>query len=137
MEKFLGYSKKPTEVPTYTIRHVKGGLAQNLKITEDNDFLRANLEELTLPRRGDALFVTYRVSAVFCSDFISVPTPSGEILNAWVLLPLGHMPSLQYPILVNIYGGPESQQITTQFSLGICLVFYAFLFNCFQVLIRI
>eukprot|EP00479_Gromia_sphaerica_P015246 TRINITY_DN9591_c0_g1_i1.p1 TRINITY_DN9591_c0_g1~~TRINITY_DN9591_c0_g1_i1.p1 ORF type:complete len:64 (+),score=5.14 TRINITY_DN9591_c0_g1_i1:447-638(+) len=41
--------------------------------------------------------------------YISVPNPgdpNGDDLNAYILFPANYDPTQQYPILVNIYGGP-------------------------------
>jgi dipeptidyl-peptidase-4 len=44
-------------------------------------------------------------------EFLSVPTASGQELNAWMIKPVDFDPSKKYPLLVYVYGGPESQTV--------------------------
>ncbi|GJQ85661.1 hypothetical protein Trydic_g20209 [Trypoxylus dichotomus] len=74
------------------------------KVYEDNAILRAQLSEKLRP---------------IIADF-DVPLESGFIAKARLLLPpdvdLGG--STKYPVIVNVYGGPDSNQITERFSTG-------------------
>jgi dipeptidyl-peptidase-4 len=45
-------------------------------------------------------------------EFITVKTPDGVELNAWIIKPKGFDPARRYPLLMNVYGGPGSQTVT-------------------------
>src|SRR5216117_3826969 len=45
-------------------------------------------------------------------EFITLKTPDGVELNAWIIKPKGFDPSRRYPLLMNVYGGPGSQTVT-------------------------
>src|SRR2546425_9463646 len=45
-------------------------------------------------------------------EFITVKTPEGVELNAWIIKPKGFDPTRRYPLLMNVYGGPGSQTVT-------------------------
>jgi len=45
-------------------------------------------------------------------EFITVKTPEGVELNAWIIKPKGFDPARRYPLLMNVYGGPGSQTVT-------------------------
>jgi dipeptidyl-peptidase 4 len=44
-------------------------------------------------------------------DFISIPTPEGILLNAYIIKPHDFDSTKRYPVLINVYGGPESQEV--------------------------
>jgi dipeptidyl-peptidase-4 len=45
------------------------------------------------------------------TEFLTVPTRSGQELNAWIIKPNDFDPSREYPLFVYVYGGPESQNV--------------------------
>src|SRR2546427_10049764 len=45
-------------------------------------------------------------------EFITVKTPDGVELNAWIIKPKGFDPTRRYPLLMNVYGGPGSPTVT-------------------------
>jgi len=45
------------------------------------------------------------------SEFLTVPTASGQELNAWMIKPLDFDPEKEYPLFIYVYGGPESQNV--------------------------
>ena len=54
-------------------------------------------------------------------EFFTIPNPgdpNGVPLNAFVLTPADYNPERSYPIIVNIYGGPGSQEVTFAYDLG-------------------
>ena len=54
-------------------------------------------------------------------EIIQVPSsdsPPGPPLWASVTLPVGYNPQRRYPILVYIYGGPDSQTVSTRHTLS-------------------
>ena len=46
------------------------------------------------------------------TEFLTVPTASGQELNAWMIKPADFDPSRKYPLFIYVYGGPESQNVT-------------------------
>src|SRR3989442_631052 len=45
-------------------------------------------------------------------EFLTIKTPDGVELNAWIIKPKGFDPSHRYPLLMTVYGGPGSQTVT-------------------------
>ncbi|MDQ6885806.1 MAG: S9 family peptidase [Gemmatimonadota bacterium] len=45
-------------------------------------------------------------------EFIRIPIPSGDTLNAYRLVPAGFDSTKKYPVLMYVYGGPGSQTVT-------------------------
>lgn len=44
-------------------------------------------------------------------EFLTVPTASGQYLNAWMIKPVDFDPKKVYPLFIYVYGGPESQNV--------------------------
>jgi dipeptidyl-peptidase-4 len=44
-------------------------------------------------------------------EFLTVPTASGQELNAWMIKPADFHPDKEYPLFMYVYGGPESQKV--------------------------
>ena len=51
-------------------------------------------------------------------EFIKIPAAKGLDLNGFMLKPPGFDPRKKYPLFVNVYGGPESQDAIDQYSYG-------------------
>ena len=51
-------------------------------------------------------------------EFITVPTTGGLQLNGYIIKPLDFDPLKKYPVLVYVYGGPESQNVTNEWDNG-------------------
>jgi dipeptidyl-peptidase 4 len=79
--------------PVQTLRRADGTLVRSIA---DNAKLRGELAALGLNR----------------PEFITIPTPDGVALNAWLIKPKGFDPARKYPLLMNVYGGPGSQTVT-------------------------
>jgi dipeptidyl-peptidase-4 len=45
------------------------------------------------------------------TEFLTVPTASGQELNAWMIKPMDFDPARKYPLFIYVYGGPESQNV--------------------------
>jgi dipeptidyl-peptidase-4 len=45
-------------------------------------------------------------------EFIRIPIPSGDTLNAYRLVPAGFDSTKKHPVLMYVYGGPGSQTVT-------------------------
>jgi dipeptidyl-peptidase-4 len=79
--------------PVQTLRRADGRLVRTVA---DNAKLREKVAALGLNR----------------PEFITVRTPEGVDLNAWLIKPKGFAPNRRYPLLMNVYGGPGSQTVT-------------------------
>lgn len=84
---------------TITLHNQEGTEIRELR----NSNLLANyLEENNFPKK----------------EFFTFKTDSGHSLNAWMLKPSNFDENQQYPVLVTIYGGPGSQEVTDQWGGG-------------------
>lgn len=45
-------------------------------------------------------------------EFFTIPAPDGTVLNAQAVRPADFDPRRRYPVLIHVYGGPQSQQVT-------------------------
>jgi len=79
--------------PVQTLRRADGTLVRTVA---DNAKLREKVAALGLNR----------------PEFITVKTPDGVELNAWIIKPKGFERTRRYPLLMNVYGGPGSQTVT-------------------------
>src|SRR5881396_2405939 len=79
--------------PVKTLRRADGRLVRTLA---DNAALAAKVTALGLVR----------------PEFITLKTPDGVELNAWIIKPKGFDPSRRYSLLMSVYGGPGSQTVT-------------------------
>ena len=79
--------------PCITLHNQKGKL---IRVLEDNEKMKKTAKEY-----GYAL-----------TGFLTVPTASGEQLNAWMIKPDDFDPNKEYPLFIYVYGGPESQNVT-------------------------
>jgi len=50
-------------------------------------------------------------------EFITVPTANDLQLNGYMIKPLNFDPGKRYPVLVYVYGGPESQEVTNSWDI--------------------
>lgn len=50
------------------------------------------------------------------AEFLRIPNSKGDTLNGWMLKPANFDPSKKYPVLFCNYGGPGSQQVSSQFG---------------------
>ena len=48
--------------------------------------------------------------------FFTVPTPSGERLNAWMIRPANFDSTKRHPVLMFVYGGPGSQTVKNEWD---------------------
>lgn len=84
------------QVPVYTLY----GPNQTGRLLKDNHALKEKMEEYTIAPL----------------ELITVPSATGEDLNAWIIKPADFNPSKKYPLFMFQYSGPGSQQVTNQFS---------------------
>lgn len=79
--------------PPETAIHSNDG--KRVRILEDNTVLKSDMK-----RYGFAP-----------KEFIQIPVSEKLLLNAYIIKPLDFDPGKKYPLLVNVYGGPESQDV--------------------------
>ena len=83
--------------PVYELYNKRG---KRIRVLEDNSALKKTTEEYG--------FAT--------TEFIEVPTESGELLNGFMIKPADFDPARQYPLFVYVYGGPESQNVVERWN---------------------
>ncbi len=83
---------------TYTLCTSAG---KPIRTLLDNSELQARFDALQLPKK----------------EFFTFTTPRGDVLNGWMLLPLGFDKSKQYPVLQVQYSGPNSQQVRDRWNI--------------------
>jgi len=71
----------------------------------DGKLVRSIADNLALARKVDALRLRP-------PEFLTIPTPDGVELNAWIIKPKDFDPAKRYPLLMFVYGGPGSQTVT-------------------------
>jgi len=80
-------------MPTSTLR---SSFNQTLQVVlQNNSNVSYLLSDINMPNK----------------TFFTVLTPEGEALNAYKILPPNFNPLKQYPVLMNVYGGPGSQTV--------------------------
>jgi len=79
--------------PYITLHNQKGKL---IRVLEDNEDLKETVKEYGYSK----------------TEFLIVPTQSGQKLNAWMIKPADFDPAKEYPLFVYVYGGPESQNVS-------------------------
>lgn len=72
-----------------------------VRVLEDNAALRRTIDERNVPRK----------------EFFTIKTERGTLLNAYMMKPAGFDPSKKYPVLMDQYSGPGSQQVLDRWSL--------------------
>ncbi len=58
-----------------------------------------------------------RYTSVPQKEFITVPGADGTQLNAYIIRPQHFDPSKRYPVIMNQYSGPESQEVTCRWRM--------------------
>ncbi len=90
--------------PVYSVNLSNG---KQVRVIEDNAALRKILSQ-------------YRISKpdffTISSPQITLPDDSMVKLNAWKILPYNFDPKKEYPLLLSIYGGPGSQEVTNSWG---------------------
>lgn len=90
--------------PVYSVNKDNG---EAVRVLEDNAALR---EKLTQYKISTPEFFT------FTTPEITLPDGQQVELNAWKILPYNFDPAKEYPVLVTIYGGPGSQEVTNSWG---------------------
>lgn len=92
----------------YTIHNAKG---KELRVLNDNQKVQATLDEYGFVQR----------------EFIQFTTEDGTQLNGWMMKPANFDPNKKYPVMMNCYGGPGSQQVENSYKGAQDLAFYQML----------
>ena len=78
--------------PTVTLHTIDG---KELRVLEENERLKKNVATANVPK----------------PEFIAVPGADGTMLNAYLIKPSNFDPSISYPLVMYVYGGPGSQTV--------------------------
>ena len=94
---------------TFTLRDIKG---KALRVLEDNSSLKSVLGEYAYSPK----------------EFFTVEV-NGASLNAYMIIPLDFDSTIQYPVLMYVYGGPGSQTVTSAYESGDRAFWHQYLVN--------
>ena len=89
---FINYHSD-ANTPSFVSLHTNDG--KEVRVLKDNARLNATLSELNIGKK----------------EFFSFTTSEGVELNAWMMKPADFDPSMKYPVLMYVYGGPGSQTV--------------------------
>ncbi len=95
-------------LPKYTIRDAKG---KELRVLNDNQNVQKTMDEYGFVKR----------------EFFSFVTDDGTRLNGWMMKPANFDTNKRYPVMMNCYGGPGSQQVENAYGSAQDLAFYQML----------
>lgn len=95
-------------LPIYTIRDAKG---KELRVLNDNQNVQNTMNEYGFVKR----------------EIISFTTADGTQLNGWIMKPANFDPNKKYPVMMNCYGGPGSQQVENAYQSAQDYAFYQML----------
>ncbi|MBQ0056531.1 MAG: DPP IV N-terminal domain-containing protein [Bacteroidales bacterium] len=90
MQHFYSDAETPTRVTLETVRDLKV-----IKVMEDNADYRSRISSLGMSKR----------------EFFQFTTPEGHVLNGYLTKPHNFDSNKKYPVLMEQYGGPGSQQV--------------------------
>jgi len=79
--------------PYITLHNQKGKL---IRVLEDNQTMKETAQEYGFAP----------------TEFLTIPTASGQELNGWIIKPNDFDPNKEYPLFMFVYGGPESQSVS-------------------------
>ncbi len=96
---FINTSSSVTTPPLYTLHEASG---RQIRVLEDNAALAARIKEYNPPKK----------------EFFTFTTSEGIELNGWVIYPHGFSPEKRYPVVMNQYSGPNSQEVLDRWSVG-------------------
>ena len=95
-------------LPIYTIRDAKG---KELRVLNDNKHVKETMDKYGFVNR----------------EIIHFTTDDGTELYGWMMKPADFDPAKKYPVMMNCYGGPGSQQVMNAYSSAQDLAFYQML----------
>ena len=103
----LQYSDLNT-LPKYTINEKSG---KELRVLNDNKHVKETMDKYGFVNR----------------EIIHFTTEDGTELYGWMMKPANFDPNKRYPVMMNCYGGPGSQQVMNAYSSAQDLAFYQML----------
>lgn len=83
-----------------TLHDVSGEM---IRVLEDNGDLKRNMLDYGLPEK----------------ELFTITGPTGAEMNAYLYKPKGFREDREYPLLMYVYGGPESQEVRDQWGTNI------------------
>ncbi len=89
---FINYQASANQPPYITVNDISG---RELRILEDNNKLKERMTEYKFAEK----------------EFINIPVSENFMLNAYIIKPADFVPGKKYPVLMHVYGGPESQSV--------------------------
>ncbi|MDQ3810370.1 MAG: S9 family peptidase, partial [Chloroflexota bacterium] len=92
---YYSTASMPTVVTLYELPSMR-----QRRVLADNGEQRAKLSRL----------------AIRPPEFFKVPTPGGDSLNAFRIVPAGFDSTRKYPVLMYVYGGPNSQTVLDDYG---------------------
>ena len=95
-------------VPVYTLHDYIG---KQLRVLQDNATLKQRMQEYGFSEK----------------ELFTVPIEGGIQLNAWMIKPKNFDVTKKYPVLMYVYGGPGSQEVSNSFSRGMDFSWYQLL----------
>ncbi len=97
MRYFINHFSDANNPGGYELRNASG---KNIRTIKKNERLKNELADQYMATK----------------EFITIPTENGVELNGWMMKPTSFDNRKQYPVLLCIYGGPGSQQVTDQWG---------------------
>lgn len=94
---FIGYHSNANSPSKVTLNQASG---KQLQVLEDNRELRDRLKNFAISEK----------------EFFNFQTVEGTSLNAYMIKPSDFDPSKKYPVLMYVYGGPGSQNVTNSWG---------------------
>ncbi len=86
--------------PKQTTLHDRKG--KLIRVLEDNQLLKEQLQQYRFNSRA----------------FFSFKTSNDDALNGWMIKPVNFDPNKRYPVLINQYSGPNSQNVLDEWGLS-------------------
>jgi dipeptidyl-peptidase-4 len=94
---YMDYYSTTTKPVTITLNEASG---KEVKVLEDNAALNTTLAGFNLGEK----------------EFFTFPTVDGTSLNGYLIKPKDFDPNKKYPVLMYVYGGPGSQNVTNSWA---------------------
>ena len=94
---FLNNYSTINQPPVFSVHDNRG---REIRVLENNEALKQRLAE----------------KGYVPAQFITIPVDEGEPLNAWIIFPPDFDENQKYPVLMYVYGGPNSQTVTDRWN---------------------
>lgn len=83
--------------PKYAVNKINGS---EIRVIEDNAVLKAKIERYGFAKK----------------EFIKIPVSDSLELNAYIIKPANFDSTCKYPLLMSVYGGPQSQDVVDEWD---------------------